>query len=150
MYLPWMQCCNKWKDQKYAPLCQHVCRHTWVWEAKPRGEVTCSGACSVHEAAEEEAESHPGAGKGKQELRGSMAASAAGPGRGDSLLLVSPASHGCWNNEGVGCAPPCWTYLCYHPGWASHSCPSERAHGALWNTVSSGGNIILFLGVCGS
>lgn len=30
MYLPWMQLCNKWKDQKHVPLWQHVCRHTWV------------------------------------------------------------------------------------------------------------------------
>lgn len=88
-----------------------------VREAKPRGEVTCSGACSVCEAAEEEAESLRGAGKGKQGLTGSIAASAAGPGQGDSLLLVSPASHGCLNNEGLGCAPPsCWTHLCCHPG----------------------------------
>lgn len=91
------------KGSEFVPLHQHVCRHTWVCvrEAKPHDEVTCSGACSVCEAAEEEAESLRGAGKGKQELTGSTAASAAGPGQGDSLLLVSPHHMGVWIMRGL-------------------------------------------------
>lgn len=91
-----------------------------VRTAKPRREVTCSGACSARRTAGEEAGSHPGAGKGQQELTGSIAASAAGPGRGDSLLLVSPASCGRLNNEGVCCAPPSWRYV------ISATTPDER------------------------
>lgn len=102
-------------------------------EAKPRGEVTCSGACSVCEAAEEEAESQPGAGKGKKELPGSITASAAAPGQGDSLLLVSPAARGCLNNGEVGCAPPsCGTCVISDTTLGAHAIPAplrgQRVH----------------------
>lgn len=101
-------------------MCAGTSECVSVRTAKPRGEVTCSGACSARGTAGEEAGSHPGAGKGQQELTGSIAASAAGPGQGDSLLLVSPASCGCLNNEGVCCAPPSWRYV------ISATTPDER------------------------
>lgn len=127
MYLPVLQ------QMKGSEVCAPV-----VSMCAGTPECVWGKQSHVHEAAEEEAESHPGAGKGKQELTGSVAAPAAGPGQGDSMLLVSPASHGCLDNEGAGCAPSSgWTYVISATtlGEQSHSCPSERANATHWNTV---------------
>lgn len=109
-----------------VPVSECAQTHLSVYEG---GKATwwshLRGACSLCEAAEEGAESHPGAGKGKQELTGSMAASAAGPGQGDSLLPVSPASRGCLGNEGAGCAPPSsWTYIISATSLGEHPIPA--------------------------